>query len=124
MPSGPRIHFKTDQESTINRGAVMYAAHFRPEIACIPYWAARTAPPGLERIVVSEGYRKIRDSLDLHEQYRAMDLSLNVIDGDEAERRSVGTFWAKRLEEALGPDYLVLVHGAGANLHIHVALKP
>lgn len=124
MPNGPRIIFKDDRDSSIQRGAVMYGAHFRPEMALIYYHAAQTAPTGLKTMVVSEGYRKIRDTRDLHQELRGIDLSLNTIEGDEAERRSQGTFWATRLQEALGPDYTVIVHGAGRNLHIHIELDP
>lgn len=122
MNHGPRIVIKDDRDSAIGRGCVLYAGHFRPELACIPYWAAHTAPDGVETVVISEGWRDIRESRDLHEELRALDLSLNVIPGDFAARMAAGQKWAERLRVKLGPDYDVIVHGQGSNLHIHAEL--
>ncbi len=124
MRHGPRIIIKDDRDSSIQRGCVLYAGHFRPELACIIYHAAQTAPHEVSAIIVSEGWRKIRDSRDLHEELRAFDLSLNVISGDFGERRQVATSWADRMRKRLGEDYEIIVHGKDANLHIHVELDP
>lgn len=121
---GPRIIFKDDRDSSIGRGCVLYAGHMRPEAAVIVYEAAQTAPDELEQIVISEGWRQIRPYRDLHEELRAFDLSLNGIHGDHTTRLDVGLAWAVRLREALGPDYEIVVHGSGTNLHLHCELDP
>ncbi len=125
MPTGPRIIFKDDRDSAIGRGAVLYAHHFRPEVSAIPRAAALTAPEGLSYILVSEGHRHIRNTLDLHERCQAFDLSLNVPgigERSEEERRAIGWAWVERMRRMLGPGYQFDVHGAGRTLHIHAEL--
>jgi hypothetical protein len=128
MPSGPRIVIKDDRDSSLNRGCVLYGAHFRPEIARIPWAVARTAAtyaPEWTEVTLSEGWRpKIRAGRDLHSEARAFDVSLNHIQADEAGRYSHGIHWARAIREELGPDYQVVVHGEGQNLHIHIELDP
>lgn len=124
---GPRVIFKDDRDSSIGRGAVLYGGHFRPEVARIVYVAAQVAPDQVTEIVVSEAHRNIRDTRDLHEEGRAFDFSLNVEGlGHLAfeDRRAIGQEWAMRMSANLGPDYTVIVHGEGANLHIHAELDP
>lgn len=125
MPKGPRVVFKDDRDSAIGRGAILYGGHFRPEMALILMEATRTAPRGVETIVVSEAWRNIRERRDLHKELRAFDLSLNLVPGANlAARQAMGDDWANRLRLRLGPDYDVIVHGEGGNLHIHVELDP
>lgn len=122
---GPRFHFKRDAESSIGRGCHLYSGHFRPEIAKIFHAAGETADPNWSDITWTEGDRpKIRKGRDLHPEGRALDISLNHIEGDYAERRRQGEAWAARMRLALGHDYQIEVHGEGRNLHIHVELDP
>lgn len=122
---GPRLIFKTDAESSIGRGCVTYGGHFRPEMARVLHVACMTADPLWSEITATEGWRpKLRASRDLHPEGRAWDLGLNHIDGDEELRRREGEIWAGRMRKELGPDYQVIVHGEGRNLHVHVELDP
>jgi hypothetical protein len=121
---GPRIIFKDDRDSGVGRGAHLHAGHFRPEMARVIYEAGRTAPHGVKAIVISEAWRSIRETRDLHKEGRAFDLSLNVVEGDFAARKASGDDWGNRLRMKLGPDYDIKVHGSGANLHIHIELDP
>ena len=135
MPSGPRVIFKDDRDSSVKRGCHLYGGHFRPEMAIIPYVVAKTAPEQLESVVFTEGFRAIREWRDLHNELRALDVSLNGIeptalmgdlDNDELmrHRRRVGIKWADRIRKILGSDYHVVVHGDGFNCHIHIELDP
>ena len=122
---GPRIHFKTDAQSSIGRGAVMMSGHFRPEIARIIWAAGVTADPMWTDITISEGDRpKIRPGRDLHPELRALDISLNHLAGDVSTHRKAGEAWAERIRDLLGPDYQVVVHGGEWNLHLHIELDP
>ncbi len=104
---------------------MLYGGSLRPEVIRIVYVAAQTSRGQTgPHIVVSEGYRKIRDTRDLHQELRAFDISLNTLPGDFEERERRGTEWAERMKAELGPDYTVIVHGGGHNLHIHVELDP
>ena len=123
-PVGPRIIFKDDRDSLINRGCVLYAGHLRPEIIEMVMAAALTAPENACAINVSEGYRDVRDSRDLHEELRAFDISargIPVPPGGSIER--VMEEWARRISERLGPFYQVVVHDTGSGLHIHIELE-
>lgn len=127
---GPRIIFKDDRDSSIGRGCVLYGAHFRPEVICIVKAVVDTvseAYPGLAGITFSEGHRHIRDTRDLHEECRALDFSRHSTHGDgstvsfsesQLHQLAIG------ISERLGLDYFVLVHGEGANMHIHIELDP
>lgn len=120
-----RIIFKDDRDSQVGRGCVLYAGHFRPEVIAIVYCAALEAPETKDgEIVVSEGYRDIRNSRDLHEELRAFDFSLNGVNGDHDFRAAVGVQWADRTNRRLGPGYHTAVHGIGSNLHMHIELDP
>ncbi len=125
MNHGPRIIVKADANSSIGRGCILYGAHFRPEMACIPYWVARTAPEELDEVVLTEGWRDVRDSRDLHEELRGIDVSLNgLADGGGESKKSKAESWAARLRERLGSDYQVILHGDGLNYHMHCELDP
>ena len=123
---GARIIFKRDSESSIGRGAVIYRAHFRPEVASILYWAAFHAPKELGgEMWVTEGWRDIRDSRDLHEESRAFDLDCTRIEASSHNIRfKIAQMWASLLSEELGPDYQVILHGGEMSLHLHVELDP
>ncbi len=124
MPKGPRILFKDDRDSSIGRGCVLYAAQLRPEVIAIVTACARTAPTlRSDTMIVSEGYRSIREKRDLHKESRAFDISCNQIP-DEAKREEIARDWAIRIRSDLGPDYEVIPHGAGANFHLHIELDP
>ena len=118
--------FKRDEESAVNRGAVMYAAHFRPEIALIIEQAAYLAPElKADQMWVTEGWRDIRDSRDLHKELRAIDIDCTrVIAQRYPLRYTISQAWAKRLSEALGPSYQVILHGGEKTLHLHIELDP
>ncbi len=125
MRQGPRIHFKTDLQSSIGRGAVMRPGHFRPELSIIIWAAGVTADPMWTDIMVTEGDRpRIRAGRDLHPELRALDLGLNHISGDVSDRRKAGEAWAERIGDLLGPGYDLIVHGEGSNLHLHIELDP
>ena len=123
MPKGPRVHFKRDDESSVGRGAVLHAAHFRPEIASMIWAFARSCPSWVAEVWVTEGYRSIRKSRDLHEECRALDFTARRSSGfrplvDEYE------LIAQACRALLGPDYDIITHGDGANLHVHMELDP
>ena len=124
MPKGPRIVFKDDRDSSVGRGCVLYAGNLRPEVLAIVLAAAQTAPPLKENtLVVSEGYRSVRDSRDLHKELRAFDISLNQIQ-DPGNIVITAEIWADNIRGELGPSYDVLAHGEGANFHLHIELDP
>lgn len=138
FPTGPRIIFKDDRDSSIGRGAVLYSAHFTPAIAEFLFWAPLVAPkPWPEAIVVSEAWRPQRNpmALDLHERCQAFDLSLNpwrpLLTDSPSWARKVHSFgmqgalemlgrdWATALGEQLSPLWDFECHGEGHNLHLH-----
>ena len=123
---GVRIIFKRDEESNVNRGAILYRAHLRPEIVSILYWAAFYAPEELgNEMWVTEGWRNIRETRDLHEECRAFDIDCTRIEADSHEERyEVAKIWGILLQEELGPDYQVILHGGAERLHLHVELDP
>ena len=118
MPRGPRIIFKDDRDSSIGRGCVVYQGMLRPECICMVAAAAETAPGGMEEMHVSEGWRDVRDSRDLHEELRAWDISGRGLDTFQLN------LWSDRIGEKLGPAYTVVVHDTGSGLHIHIELDP
>ncbi len=129
MPQGPRIIMKDDRDSSIGRGCVIYQGMLRPEIICMVAAAAETAPSGMEEMHVSEGWRSIRDSRDLHEELRAWDISargmpeiLYAAIDDEVQMQIEN--WATRIARKLGSAYTVVVHDTGSGLHIHIELDP
>lgn len=126
MPRGPRVIFKDDRDSSINRGCVIYLGMLRPEIICMVAAAAETAPSGMAEVMhVSEGHRSIRDSRDLHEELRAWDISARGMPAvDDRELLWELDQWAQRIREKLGPAYTVVVHDTGSGLHIHIELDP
>lgn len=125
MPKGPRIVFKDDRDSAIGRGCILHRGSLRPEVMAIVIAAARTAPP-LEGnvLIVSEGWRNIREQRDLHEELRAFDISVHNIIILSEPRRAHAELWAERMSEDLGGEYDVVLHGEGSNLHIHGEFEP
>ena len=76
---GARIIFKRDSESSIGRGAVIYRAHFRPEVAAILYWAAFHVPKELGgEMWVTEGWRDIRLGPDYQVILHGGEMSLHL----------------------------------------------
>jgi hypothetical protein len=120
---GPRIHVKNDSESSIGRGCILHGAHFRPEIAKIVWSASRAAPPRTETLVLSEGYRDIRHTRDMHEELRALDITFRL-GADMLPTLDEYAAVVARMKALLGPDYDVLVHGENSNRHIHCELDP
>ncbi len=86
--------------------------------------AAETAPDLIDdEMVVSEGWRDIRDTPDAHERFEAFDFSLNQVEGDGGSRNNIGAHWSQRMQAKLGNDYYVLCHGTGRGLHLHAQLR-
>lgn len=123
---GVRIIFKRDYESKVGRGAVIYRAHLRPEMSLILYWAAYYAPEELNgEMWVTEGWRNIRESRDLHKECRAFDIDCTRIKTSSYSTSYViAQKWAKSLSEELGSDYQIILHGGEKGLHLHVELDP
>lgn len=121
---GPRVIVKRDEESSVGRGCHLTGAHFVPEMAKIVWAACRTAHPVIVAVVMlTEGYRNIRDARDMHEECRAFDITTRD------QRGAIGTeamyeVMAANMGDLLGPDYDIIVHGEGNNLHIHCEYDP
>lgn len=127
MPNGPRIVFKDDRDSAVGRGAVLFWGHFLDGPRQIIIAAAQTAPAFVDNVMlVSEGWRHVREARDLHRELRAFDFSLNRLAGVSgfSHRKIAGEAWATRMRAVLGPGYDIEVHGEGENLHLHAELDP
>jgi len=125
-----RLIIKRDSESSIGRGAVLYSAHYRPEIAAITHATLSTAPfaelPDNE-VWITEGYRpqRITGKRDLHTEMRALDFDCTrIIARSHGERYTLASRWAERIKKKLGPDYQVVLHGGETALHLHIELDP
>lgn len=133
---GPRLVIKADWHDGEmgRRGCILTQGNTRPEVWAIVQAAMVTAPDGLTIVEVSEGYRSIRDTLDMHELNGAFDFSLRHVcaaDGitDSMHNRArIGVPWAARMQKYLrerwGPFYDVECHGAEWQIHIHGELHP
>jgi hypothetical protein len=128
---GPRLIIKADWEDSTGkarRGCILTEGNTRPEVWAIVQSALRTAPHAMDAVTVSEGWRKIRETLDRHELHDAFDFSLREVSDVEAERRTIGDAWAARMRVDLiarqGVNYYVTCHGANWNVHIHGSLSP
>jgi hypothetical protein len=74
---------------------------------------------------ITEAWRKIRDTLDMHEMIAAFDFrTRNIVCDDYAHRVQLGTLWAERMQIQLGGNYDVVAHGAGDSFHIHAEFDP
>lgn len=126
MTNAPRIVIKADWgENNSRRGCILTLLHLRnPRVMRILDVACETAPTLIDdEMLVSEGYRNIRDTPDAHERHEAFDFSLNQLGGNESRRREVGERWASRMFLKLGNDYYKEVHGTSTNLHIHCQIR-
>lgn len=113
----PRLRFK--------EGVVLCARHFRPEIVRILTAALREAPDGQEWVTVTEAWRYMRESRDLHNDFAAFDFSIRDIPAtSESDQIDKAIRWAKRLRLSLGADYDVIFHDAGTGFHIHAEYDP
>ena len=119
---GPRIIFKDDRDSSIGRGCILFAAHFRPEIMLIPRVCAAVAPKATQIVRVTEGWRDIRDTRDRHEDLCALDLTLEMPVGRATKEEYARVVDSMRA--FLGPDYDVIAHGEGFGHHIHCEWDP
>ena len=124
---GPRVYVKRDEESSIGRGCILHGAHFRPEIAKI-VWAACHAvtevAPAFDELWLTEGYRDVRSSRDLHEELRGLDITFRSAEG---LRPMEGAYQAiaKHMEALLGPDYDIVCHAVGSDAsHGHAEYDP
>lgn len=116
---GPRIIVKRDEESSIGRGCILYGAHFREGVSHIPRLICACAPLKCQIVYLTEGWRDIRDSRDLHETLCAFDATLEMPMGMRATESEYEQT-AQRLRIALGPGYDVIPHGEGMGLHLHI----
>lgn len=121
---GPRILFKTDAQSSIGRGAVLFWEHFRPHMAVIIECVGRACQQQQigDEVTVTEGWRKIRPQRDCHEERAAFDFTI-----EEDDVRIPFDHYrivANVVKHMLGPKYDVIVHGEGMNLHIHIEFDP
>lgn len=121
---GPRVIVKRDAESSIGRGAVLFGAHFQPKISAIVMNVCnivRDMDCG-DSVWITEGYRDIRDTRDLHEELLALDLTIS----NKGVKITPALYdeVADRLAMRLGPDYDVVAHGEGPQLHIHAEWDP
>lgn len=128
---GPRIVFKDDRDSSIGRGAIMFWSHFVSPMSDLLVAMAQTAPALIDNtMVVSEGWRDIRTSRDLHEELRALDFPLNKLVGITVwgERQDAGLMWVERARAVLRPDlrpgFQFEVHGSGEGIHVHAEWDP
>ncbi|MCA9506489.1 MAG: hypothetical protein KC616_25605 [Myxococcales bacterium] len=124
MKRGPRICVKRDQESTVGRGCVLHAAHFRPELAAVVVAAAELAPPEVEQVWLVEGWRDIRDTPDRHETLDALDIVGTDGKGQRFLTSRQYVAWSQRVSSRLGDRYDVLAHDAGSGWHIHAEWDP
>lgn len=120
-PTGPRVIVKTDAESPIGRGCVLYGAHFRPEIALI-VWAACRTTHHIDEIRLTEGWRPSGDKRDLHPELRALDIVATR--GGERLSLEEHKMIVMGMRRWLNPDYQFRAHDAGSGVHIHVELDP
>ena len=123
---GPRVVVKRDSESSIGRGCDLRGAHFRPEVSAIVHAACQAAhskTPAVEELWLTEGLRDIRNTRDMHEELRALDITGRLKGGKRANKALLEKI-AREMRRTLGPDYQIIVHGKGANLHIHAELDP
>lgn len=126
---GPRIHVKTDAESSIGRGCVLYGAHSRPEIAAMDHAMCAATSKLYPRFLVirkTEGWRPQREAgkRDLHTEMRAIDYTVETETGFRATEQELRNI-AFKAKETLGDDYDVEVHAVGSDaVHIHAELDP
>jgi hypothetical protein len=124
-----RIEFKTDPESAIGRGAVLYRKHFEPHMAILLEGMAAAVEdrlPAAKTLRVTEGWRPVREpgKRDLHTELRAFDFTIEYIRNIRAtldEYRTVAEHCRAIVGDA---DYDFLVHGEDSNLHIHAEYDP
>jgi hypothetical protein len=121
---GPRIFLKRDHESSSGRGCELYAAHFAPHIALIAKAMADCAPGHVEMVCLTEGYRKIRETRDLHETLQALDCVGTDADGQRNVTPSEYRAWAARCAARTGNLYDWLAHDAGSGWHLHGEYDP
>lgn len=110
----------------VKAGVVLRRAHFLPHMVRILMVAFDTQPPTDDgRLVVTEAWRDIRDSLDLHEHCAAFDFRCkNLTAANQGDREAKGHAWAQEMQIRLGSDYDVLAHGEGDGFHIHAEFDP
>jgi len=110
----------------IKEGVVLKDGHFLPHMTAIIHAAIETAPVTTDGCVwITEGYRRIRETLDMHEQVAAFDFRCRNLDSiDAAGKIEAGHQWAARMQAALGDNYDVIAHGLGDAFHVHAEYDP
>jgi len=113
------IEFKT--------GVKLRSAHGLPHVWRMLEVAAETAENlANDTMVVTEGYRDARHPDDAHTWCLAFDLRIHNIqlEGSLA-RYNAAWAWVKRMRAVhQDPRYQFVVHGEGANAHIHMEFDP
>lgn len=124
-----RIIFKTDAESSIGRGAVMYRAHFQPRMAMLIEAMAQSVEdifPAAQVLRVTEGWRpqRQRGRRDLHTELRALDFTVEFPSGTRATSGEYARVTEQCRSLVGDANYDFEVHGEGLNLHIHAEYDP
>ncbi len=97
------------------RGCILTQEHLQnPMVMLILDVALETAPAGMD-VIVTEGWRDIRDTPDAHERFHAFDFSLGDLSIVGGKR------WADDMGAKLGDDYYVVCHGP--NWHVHAQIR-
>lgn len=122
---GPRVIFKDDRDSKIGRGCQLFAAHFVPVVMDLLRHGVQAfaLDPTVRTIRVTEGWRAIRTSKDLHESCRALDFTAEAEGGQRISHAQYDSI-AAQMARWLGQNYDVIAHGTGSNLHIHAEFDP
>jgi len=112
-------------------GVTFKHGHFQPHVTAIITAALETAPLMKDGcVVITQAYRKIRDTLDFHELMAAFDFRCKDIVVSETQTaallnlQDIGRQWADRMRAKLGPDYDCIAHGSGDSFHLHVEFDP
>lgn len=109
------------------KGVNVRPAHGLPHIWKLLEVAAETAPEmDDDHIVVTEAWRLPRHPDDAHTWCNAFDLRIhNIAERSADEREDAAWAWVKRMRaEHLDSRYQFVVHGEGANAHIHMEFDP
>lgn len=129
MQGRTRATVKTDAQSTIGRGAVLYREHFEPPMARLTAAIIRAAERLLpsSQVMLTEGWRPQREPgrRDLHTELAAIDYTIWLPTlkrrATTAEYRAVAEAARAEVGDA---EYDFLVHGVGLNEHIHAERDP
>jgi hypothetical protein len=91
-------------------------------MARIIHAACRCSAGQAETLWITEGFRNIRETRDLHEEGRAFDL-VPKIGGERVSDGALDRI-AAGMRLMLDVDYDVIVHDVGSGAHIHAEYDP